>query len=131
MHHVIQWSSLLVFVCVLALVAGCDNKPPRPKTEPASAGSSAPVRIVRASASDATLADQVRGAIVNQAGVNAEKLEVDANGGVVRLKGTVDSDETRQKVHEAAKNVDGVKWVQNQMSVVPSAPVPSAERVDK
>jgi osmotically-inducible protein OsmY len=63
--------------------------------------------------------------------VNAEKLEVDANGGVVRLKGTVDSDETRQKVHEAAKNVDGVKWVQNQMSVVPSAPVPSAERVDK
>lgn len=131
MLRMIRWPSLLLFLCAVALVAGCENKTPRPKTAQASSGASAPVRVVKVAASDASLADQVRGAIVQQAGVDAAKLEVEANAGVIRLKGTVDSDETRQKVHEAAKNVDGVKWVQNQMSVVPSAPVPSAERVDR
>ncbi|HYD55745.1 MAG TPA: BON domain-containing protein [Burkholderiales bacterium] len=128
MQKAIQWSSLLLFACVAVVLAGCENKTPRPKTE-ASTGGSAPVQTMKVSARDASLADEVRGAIANQAGVNAEKLEVDANAGVVRLKGTVDSDDTRQKVHEAAKNVPGVKWVQNQMSVVPSAPVPSADRI--
>jgi osmotically-inducible protein OsmY len=109
MTHFIQASSLFLFLCVVALVAGCDNKPPRPKTE--------------------ALTEQVKTALVRQAGVDADaaQLEIESNAGVVRIKGQVDSDETKQRVHEAAKKVPGVKWVQDQTSVAPSAPVPSAK----
>ena len=110
MTHFIQASALILFLCIVALVAGCDNKPPRPKTESA-------------------LTQEVKTALVAQAGVDADaaKLEIESNAGVVRIKGQVDSDETKQRVHETAKKVPGVKWVQDQTSVAPSAPVPSAK----
>ena len=108
MIHFIQASSLLLFLCIIALVAGCDAKPPKPKTE-------------------AALTEQVKTALVSQAGLDADKLQIESNAGVVRIKGQLDSDETKQKVQEVAKTVPGVTWVQDQTSVAPSAPVPSAK----
>lgn len=108
MSHFIQASSLILFLCVVALVAACDAKPPKPKTE-------------------AALTEQVKTALASQAGVDAANLEIESNAGVVRIKGQLDSDETKQKVQEVAKTVPGVTWVQDQTSVAPSAPVPSAK----
>lgn len=97
---------VLALACSL-LLAACDNKPPRPKTE--------------------ALAEQVKAALVNEAGPEADNLEVESNAGVIRIKGRVNSADTRQRAHEAAKKVPGVKWVQNQISIAPSAPAPSAK----
>jgi osmotically-inducible protein OsmY len=96
----------LALACLVALAA-CENKPPRPKT--------------------AALAEQVKSALVAEAGPEAQALEVESNEGVVRIRGRVDSPDTRQRAHEAAKKVPGVKWVQNQISIAPSAPAPSAK----
>jgi hypothetical protein len=108
MSYVVQLSSFLLFLCMVALIAGCDAKPPKPKTESA-------------------LEEQVKTALASQAGVDAERLEIETNAGVVRIKGQLDSNETRQRVQETAKKVPGVTWVQDQTSVAPSAPVPSAK----
>jgi len=125
MSHFVQISSLLLFLCILVVVAGCDNKPPRPKTE-ASSGPSVPAVEVqrvaagteeRQSRKDAELTDKVKTAL----GPHAEALDIDSNAGVVRIKGQVDSDQAKQKVQETAKAVPGVRWVQDQTSVKPEA----------
>lgn len=99
-------TAAVALACAL-LLAACEGKAPRPKT--------------------AALADRVKNALVSEAGPEAQALEVESNEGVVRLKGRVNSPDTRQRAHEAAKKVPGVKWVQNQISVAPSAPAPSAK----
>jgi osmotically-inducible protein OsmY len=126
---------LAIFVCAafLAVSAGCENKPPQPKTE-ASRGASSQEREKTAgqrldqatdkakqSASDAALTAKVKTALANEAGLKTLKIDVDSNAGVVVLKGQVDSDNTKQRVHEVTKTVEGVKWVQNQLSVAPKA----------
>jgi len=113
----------------LAAAAGC-TKPPQPKTD-ASAGASSPstssssekklVAEEKASASDAALAEKVKSALANEAGLKTLKLEVDANSGVVSLKGRVANDETKQRIQEVTQSVPGVTWVQNQVSVAPNA----------
>lgn len=111
----------------VAVAAGC-TKPPQPKTG-ASAGSSGPssssssekkiLADAGISASDAALTAKVKTALANEAGLKTLKLEVDANSGVVSLKGQVENDQTKQRIQELAQAVPGVSWVQNQLSVAP------------
>jgi hyperosmotically inducible protein len=121
--------TLLAASLALAAAAGC-NKPPQPKTD-ASAGPSRPSssssfenRLVaeeKTSASDAALTAKVKTALANDAGLKTLKLDVDANSGVVSLKGRVANDETKQRIQEVTQSVPGVTWVQNQVSVAPNA----------
>ena len=127
--------TLLGASLALAAAAGC-NKPPQPKTD-ASGGSSAASasgtstsfspsenRIVaeaKSSAGDAALTAKVKTALANDAGLKTLKLDVDANSGVVSLKGRVANDETKQRIQEVTQSVPGVTWVQNQVSVAPNA----------
>jgi osmotically-inducible protein OsmY len=121
--------TLLAASLTLAAAAGC-NKPPQPKTD-ASAGPSSPSssssaekRLVseeKPSASDAALAEKVKIALANDTGLRTLKLDVDANSGVVSLKGRVANDETKQRIQEVTQSVPGVTWVQNQVSVAPNA----------
>jgi osmotically-inducible protein OsmY len=91
----------LVLAATLLALAGCENKAPRPKT-------------------DAALTERVKVALEQRAALEREaKIEVDANSGVVMLKGAVHSDAAKQRIQEVAKSVDGVTWVQNQVSVAP------------
>jgi hypothetical protein len=121
--------TLLTASLALAVAAGCNNKPPQPKTE-ASAGPSSPsassapaektlVSEERVSASDAALTEKVKAALANDAGLKTAKLDVNANSGVVLLKGQVANDEMKQRIQEVAQAVPGVTWVQNQLSVAP------------
>ena len=95
------------FACALgaaavaaALAAGCENRTPRPKT-------------------DAALAEQVKVALERSALPAGANIEIDSNAGIVMLKGSVDSDEAKQRIQEVAGKVQGVTWVQNQISVAP------------
>ncbi len=125
MPVLIQVSSSLLLACAIALAAGCDNKPPRPKTEASSGASSQGAERAAVPAKDAALAEQVKSALA-QAGPAAQQLQVESNAGVVRIRGRVDSDDTKQRIQEAAKKIPGVTWVQDQVSVAPEAPAPSA-----
>jgi osmotically-inducible protein OsmY len=70
---------------------------------------------------DSALSDQVKSALAKEQGLKATKLEVDANSGVVVLKGRVADDKTKQRIEEVAKAVPGVTWVQSQLAVIPKA----------
>jgi hyperosmotically inducible periplasmic protein len=143
MHFANQVALVIILIMLVAVAAGC-SKPPLPKTE-ASAGSSssqadkaAPSEKTSAektpgqrldqatadakrTAGDAALTVKVKAALANDAGLRTLKLEVDANSGVVTIKGQVDSDDSKKRVHEIAQAVPGVTWVQNQISVAPKA----------
>jgi osmotically-inducible protein OsmY len=97
--------SIAALSLAVAVAAGC-TKPPQPKT-------------------DSALTDQVKTALAKEQGLKAMKLEIDANSGVVVLKGKVADDATKLRIEEVAKAVPGVTWVQSQLSVVP-APVQKA-----
>lgn len=92
--------SVLV-LSLLSPLAGCDNRPLRPKT-------------------DAALSEKVKLALEQSARLErGAKIDVDANGGVVTLTGAVHSDAAKARIQEVAKSVEGVTWVQNQVSVAP------------
>ena len=119
--------TLLTASLALAL-AGC-TKPPQPKTDASAGPSSSPaasffsekklVSEEKISASDAALTQKVKSALASDTGLKTLKLDVEANSGVVSLKGQVENDETKQRIQEVTQAVPGVTWVQNQVSVVP------------
>ncbi len=123
LHFPHQLALVLFLVLLLAVLFGC-SRPPQPKTQ-SSAGSSQQKTLVassdKPSDSDRALADQVKNALSSDAGVKDEKIDVEANGGVVILKGRVASDDAKKQVHEIAQKVPGVKWVQNQVTVAPKS----------
>jgi hyperosmotically inducible protein len=111
----------VLVIGVAALSAGC-SKPPEPKSA-ASAGSSSPppTSAAQRTASDAAIVAKVKTALASDERLKALNIDVDANAGVVTLKGKVDNDEMKQRAHQAAQAVQGVTWVQNQISVAPKA----------
>ena len=91
----------MILLSSMASLAACDNRTPRPKT-------------------DAALSEKVQVALEQKAGLErGAKIDVDANGGVVTLTGAVHSDAAKERIQEVAKSVEGVTWVQNQVSVAP------------
>lgn len=70
---------------------------------------------------DAQLTSKVINALAGDAGLQAVKIDIDSNSGVVRLKGMVNNDDTKKRVQEVAQAVPGVKWVQNQLSIAPKS----------
>jgi osmotically-inducible protein OsmY len=93
---------LALAVAAVLLLAGCEDRAPRPKT-------------------DASLTDQVKVALEQQADLQGARIEVDSNSGVVMLKGSVKDDALKQRIQHVAEKVKGVTWVQNQVSVTPKA----------
>ena len=91
---------LLVLALALLLVAGCENRTPRPKT-------------------DAALTEKVRVALEHDAQLGSDHVDVDSNSGVVMLKGSVKDEATKQRIQEVVTKVRGVTWVQNQVSIAP------------
>ena len=72
--------------------------------------------------SDAALTTKVKAAIASDAGIgSASAINVQTYRGTVQLSGFVDSQEKIQRAAEAARNVDGVKTVENNIKVKPSS----------
>ncbi len=68
---------------------------------------------------DAAITTKVKSALVAEPGLKSLGINVDTVAGVVTLRGTADSQEKRQKAELVASTVDGVRWVKNQLVVVP------------
>ena len=99
--------SILAAVAAAALMAaGCAS------TEPESR------RSVGETAGDAAVTAKVKTAIATDVGARtATAVNVNTYNGVVQLTGFVDSDEQKRRAEEAAKQVDGVKSVKNDIRI--------------
>ncbi len=72
--------------------------------------------------SDAALVTKVKTAIASDAGLgSASAINVNAYRGVVQLSGFVDSQEKIERAAQAARNVEGVRTVENNIRVRPSS----------
>ena len=72
-------------------------------------------------------AEDIKEDIVKALGGQVENLEVEFNDGTVTLRGSVDSQATREKVVLLAGNVESVEKVDDQLTVTvpePAAPAP-------
>ena len=75
-------------------------------------------REVSKSAAGAALTTKVKTALASDVGMKTmTNIDVDSADGVVTLKGKVDSRDTKKRVEAAAKKVDGVKRVKNELRV--------------
>ena len=66
---------------------------------------------------DAALLTSVKSALVKNPVTEAGEINVDVNRGVVKLSGFVDTKNEKSKAGDVARNVDGVKSVQNDIAV--------------
>ena len=72
--------------------------------------------------SDAALTTKVKTAIASDSGIgNAANINVNSYRGVVQLNGFVESQDKIQRAVTAARNVQGVRDVQNNLQVKPAS----------
>ena len=72
--------------------------------------------------SDAALTSKVKTAIASDAGLgSASAINVNSYRGVVQLSGFVDSPEQVERAAKAARSVEGVRTVENDVRVRPSS----------
>ena len=67
--------------------------------------------------SDDSIYDYVKRKLANDQVVKGGALEIDVKEGVVTLRGTVETDQQKQKAERLAKKVKGVKSVVNEIKV--------------
>jgi len=84
-----------------------------------------------APSSDALLMDKVKSALMFHRSVSAEETEVDVKDGIVTLRGTATSQAQKDLTTEYAKDVEGVKDVNNEMTVVKTGEGTSQTIVEK
>ena len=66
---------------------------------------------------DAALLTSVKSALVSNPVTEAGEINVDVNRGIVKLSGFVDTSKEKSQAGQVARNVDGVKEVQNDIAV--------------
>ncbi len=71
---------------------------------------------------DKTIEAQVHGALADSPSYKFDDVKVAVSGGTVQLSGFVNTDDQKSKAAEIARNVSGVKDVQNNISLKPAAP---------
>ena len=91
-------------------------------------GLSLPGWLGGASSADGTAARNVRSALTLSKRVSAYNIEADSKDGVVTLNGQVASESIKSLAEEIARDTEGVKDVNNQITVDPGAQ-PSVESV--
>jgi hypothetical protein len=74
-------------------------------------------RGVRSSWSDASITAGVKTRLAREKAATLGKVDVDTNQGVVQLTGSVDSERTKQRATEIARQVEGVQKVVNNLKV--------------
>ena len=72
---------------------------------------------VKDGAKNAGLTGRVKTALANDVGLKTLIINVDSDDGMVTLRGSVDSADTKTRAEQVAKKVDGVKSVKNELRV--------------
>lgn len=75
------------------------------------------IRDVRKAWSDASITAAVKTKLAGASPATLVKVDVDTTSGIVQLNGTVDSEKTRTRATELARQVDGVRRVVNNLRV--------------
>lgn len=70
-------------------------------------------------AGDAMITGKVKTALIADPDIKALRIDVDTKNGIVALKGTADSAAHSDKATTVARGIDGVKSVDNQLTVKP------------
>lgn len=66
---------------------------------------------------DATITSKVKAALLGDPDISGLKINVDTENGVVRLKGEIKTMALRKKAESLARDVEGVKKVDNQLVI--------------
>ena len=66
---------------------------------------------------DSTITAKVKAKLASEKVSTLTKVNVDTRQGVVQLNGTVDSEQTRMRATDLARQVDGVRDVVNNLKV--------------
>ncbi len=108
----------VVLAATAALVLSACNKSERQevRTEAKQATNTAAAVV-----DNATLTTKVKTALLADAQVKGTQINVDSNGGTVKLTGTVDTPAQVTRAVEVAKGVEGVQKVENNLTSSPNA----------
>ena len=79
----------------------------------------APERSAGVVVDDALITARVKSSLLADSGTKGLKIDVDTKSGVVQLKGNVASDTERTLAQNLAAKVEGVKTVENKLTVKP------------
>lgn len=97
--------ALAIITAAMLAFAGCGTEPQK-KTDTAE------------TSQDAALTAKVKSALATDVGARAaSNITVEANHGVVRLSGFVDSEETADRAVRAANKVAGIQTLKNDLRV--------------
>src|SRR5262245_57754976 len=69
---------------------------------------------------DAWITTKAKAALLTTRGVSSTAINVDTKQGHVTLKGNVPTEDARQKAEAAVKDLDGVKSVDNRLTIPPA-----------
>jgi hyperosmotically inducible protein len=128
------FGSAFTVVCLSALLAvtGCEQQKspekttgnPAPmtessgqKTEGTTTSPGAAAKSAGDYIDDSMITAKVKAAIMNDENLSASRIEVTTDKGVVKLSGTVDSEQGLDKAKILANNQPGVKSVQSELTV--------------
>lgn len=94
---------------------------PSAEGAPAASGSTNPVSEaagkVAEKVDDVAITSEVKAKLIGDSQVSARKIDVDTKDGVVTLKGTVSSEQEKDKALQIARNTKGVQRVEDQLMV--------------
>jgi hyperosmotically inducible periplasmic protein len=94
---------------------------PSAEGAPAASGSTNPVSEaagqVAEKVDDVAITSAVKAKLIGDSQVSAGKIDVDTKDGVVTLKGTVSSEQEKDKALQIARNTKGVQRVEDQLTV--------------
>ncbi len=106
----------------MALTAGCDRNDQTAeragrKIDRAAAEVKEQAANAGAKIDDAVITAKVKTALIGEPGLKALQIDVDTADGVVTLRGTVDSRTSNTRAIQVAQAVQGVKSVDNRLTV--------------
>ena len=109
-------AAALAVIASMTMAACSDADRQQAKTEGRQATAQASAAV-----DDAAITTKVKAALLADDQVKGTQINVDTNGGTVRLTGTVDSQAQLARAVEIAKGVNGVQKVENNMTASASA----------
>ncbi len=113
-------SAIVILAASLTAAAGAAGVAPALGATPRALRATDASRVVDPVLHDALLAYEVRAALLEQLGEQSLDVEVSATGGLLRLGGRVSDSELRSRAVWAAREVAGVKAVDDAIDVGPA-----------
>ena len=115
-HEKTAIASMVALTLAISLGACSREERQEARTEGRQATSQASAAV-----DDAAITTKVKAALLADDQVKGTQINVDTNGGTVRLTGTVDSQAQMQRAIEVAKGVQGVARVESNLTASASA----------